>query len=93
MANPPQGGYGYGYQYQGYLGEAANPPPPYYYTGSWPEQPPAPSDGAPFRYRYLQDQDDANCITFLRGWYVRSTSFSSEDRVLIGSETPQMHAV
>nr|ACG25707.1 annexin A7 [Zea mays] len=67
MANPPQGGYGYGYQYQGYLGEAANPPPPYYYTGSWPEQPPAPSDGAPFRYRYLQDQDDANCITFLRG--------------------------
>jgi hypothetical protein len=74
MANPPQGGYGYGYQYQGYLGEAANPPPPYYYTGSWPEQPPAPSDGAPFRYRY-QHQDDADCITFLRGWYVRSTFF------------------
>jgi hypothetical protein len=52
---------GYGYQYQGYFGEAANPP----YAGSWPQQRGAPSDGGPFYY-----QDDADCITFLRGWYV-----------------------
>ncbi|KAG0525509.1 hypothetical protein BDA96_06G062800 [Sorghum bicolor] len=56
-ANPERG---YGYQYQGYFGEAANPPP---YAGRWPEQAaPAPSDGDPFYY-----QDDADCITFLRG--------------------------
>ncbi|XP_025824578.1 uncharacterized protein LOC112900065 [Panicum hallii] len=53
---PPPANQHRGYQqYQGYFGGAEHPSHP------WSEQPAA-SDGGPFHY-----QDDADCITFLRG--------------------------
>lgn len=54
-------------QYQSYFGEE-NP------SYGWPEHPPptAQSQG-PFQHGY---QEDADCITFLRGWYVCFSAFS-----------------
>jgi hypothetical protein len=80
QANPREG---YRHQYyQGYSGGAEQPPYSYGHS-TWPGQAAPSDDAGPFHYH-----DDADCITFLRGWYILLCSMVSATRILSKSFSP-----